>query len=190
MRKLVFFCYSAWLLCIAALIVGIWLMYHGIPLEQPLEIIGGLCSIVLVPFILHIAGGFTIINTNDIMVKQTLFRKPYMVSKEEIREIIICQREFNSKRREYQLANVIKANSNKGIILGCGGNTLRVLIKTLNVPVDFKEPNMSCLLNVKLLLQKGPLTRVKAERLKEKFHLSQKFFDKYYVEPNNNTISN
>lgn len=183
MRKVVFFSYSAWLFSIVFLGVGIWLMYDGIPLEHPLEIIGGLCGILLAPFILHIAGGFTIINANDIIVKQTLFSKPYTVSKDEISEIIVCQREFNSKRREYRLENIVRANSNKGVVLGCGGHTLRALIKTLGVPVDFKEPNLSCLLSAKLLLQKGQLTRVKAERLKEKFHLSQKFFDKYYAEP-------
>lgn len=190
MRKIAIYGIFSLLFCMVCLVLGIWFVYHGITIERPYEIIGGFCFVILSIIFINVCGGFTVVDTDQILVRQKLSHKTSIIPKEGITKICICYRFRNQERHEYRYANVIRANTYKGAILGCGCHALRLLIKELNVPVDFKEPTISCLPNVKLLLQKGQLTRVKAERLKEKFHLSQKFFDKYYVEPNNDTISN
>ena len=77
----------------------------------------------------------------------------------------------------------VRANSSKGPILGVGSNIIRGLTKILNVPVILIDIDITYLFAARTLLQKGQLTRVKAERLKEKLHIPQKLFDKWYVEP-------
>ena len=79
---------------------------------------------------------------------------------------------------------VYKVNSKDGAIIGTGYHVLKYLLKSgLDVPVDFESVYINLLFCVKLLLQKGQLTRTKAKQLKEYFHIPQTYFDKWYSEP-------
>ena len=182
-RKLVMFSLFAWLCGLGCIAICIWFMHRGINTESPFDIIGGLAGILIGIGVLHFAGGYIIIFDDRIYVRQKLFHKAFVVYKDEIKSICISTIKFDYRKRDYSRTNFLFANNKKGPIIGAGFMTLRVLIKDLGVPINLHEVPVNLLPNVKLLLQKGQLTRVKAERLKEKFHIPQKLFDKWYVEP-------
>ena len=178
----------AYLISVASLPLGIYALSCGIVKQEVGLIVLGALLIINFPLAINMFGGYIVIDSEKITFKKFLFKKSSHVPLDSIKEIYTCV-EHHEMTTRFQVST-IRANSSKGAVIGMGAIHLRTLIKILNVPVNIHETSFFLLPNVKLLLQKGQLTRVKAERLKEKFHLSQKFFDEYYVEPNNNTISN
>ena len=113
------------------------------------------------------------------LVKRNIRYKEVQIKLSEIEKIYITMAAYNTRSEV-----VYKVNSKDGAIIGTGYHVLNYLLKSgLDVPVDFELVYITLLFSVKLLLQKGQLTRVKAERLKEKLHIPQKLFDKWYVEP-------
>ena len=171
----------AYLISLASLPLGVYALSCGIVKQEVGLIVLGILLIINFPLAINMLGGYIIIDSEKITIRKFLFKKSSEVPLDGIKEIYACVEHLERTTR-FQVS-IVRANSSKGAIIGMGAIHLRSLIKTLNVPVNIHETSFFLLPNVKLLLQKGQLTRVKAERLKEKFHIPQKLFDKWYVEP-------
>lgn len=183
MRRIVIFSISAWVISLALVAIGMFFMCDGIIQQSPIAIVGGFAGIAIGVVVCNLMGGFIINKKNEVIVKQILSKKYSVVSKESITKLCVSEQKFNYQKRDFSRTNLIRANSSKGPAMGAGMWVLRALVNDLNVPVDLQVIPLNILPLSKFLLQKGQLTRVKAERLKEKFHIPQKFFDKWYVEP-------
>ena len=171
----------AYLISLAFLPLGIYGLSRGIVKQDTGLIVLGALLIVAFPLVINMFGGYIVVDSEKIKIRKFLFSKTCEISLDSIREIYVCVEHLERTRR-FEIS-MVRANSSKGAIIGMGSIHLRSLIKVLNVPVNVREASLFLLPNVKLLLQKGQLTRVKAERLKEKLHIPQKLFDKWYVEP-------
>ncbi|MBR2918652.1 MAG: hypothetical protein IKC29_01160 [Clostridia bacterium] len=113
------------------------------------------------------------------LVKRNIRSKEVQIKISEIEKIYITMAAYNTRSEV-----VYKVNSKDGAIIGTGYHVLNFLLKSgLDVPVDFELVYITLLFSVKLLLQKGRLPISKAKQLKEYFHIPQKLFDKWYVEP-------
>lgn len=171
----------AYLISLASLPLGVYALSCGIVKQEVGLIVLGILLIINFPLAINMFGGYIIIDSEKITIRKFLFKKSSEVPLNSIKEIYACVEHLEMTTRFE--SSIMRANSSKGAIIGMGAIHLRSLIRILNVPVNIHEMSFFLLPNVKLLLQKGQLTRVKAERLKEKFHIPQKLFDKWYVEP-------
>lgn len=181
-KRLILFSLINWIGYIMLACVGICGIYFGVVKEQYAYLIAGVVGLPACIKLLDIFGGYAVVDKDNVKTKRRLHQKYSIVKREGIKCLYVCYNK-SIDHSKYGWVMTVRANSSKGPILGVGSNIIRGLTKILNVPVILIDIDITYLFAARTLLQKGQLTRVKAERLKEKLHIPQKLFDKWYVEP-------
>lgn len=131
--------------------------------------------------VLYSCSGNIIIKEQSIVFKEKWFKQEVVISKYGIKKIFVNVEDFGDRDGGLTM----RADSATGPIIGRGAHCLRALVSDLKIPVKVKEPDIHLLSYFVFifLLKKGQLTKNSANRLKEYFHIPQKLFDKWYVEP-------
>ena len=181
-KKFVPFYISPQILAIIGLLVGSYLAYRFWDPTRDIRCIMAVLLVILVTVSsvhgFRKAYGYILVDDQSITIKLNASETKQIISKYGIHELYILDEAY---KRIYS-RRTIRINSSSGPIIGVGHFCIRLLVKDLGVPVKVKEPGVCLWPSVVFLLKTGQLNKNSAKLLKERFHIPQKLFDKWYDE--------
>ena len=182
-KKFAPFYISPQILAIIGLLVGPYLAYRFWEPTRDIRCIMAVLLVILATFssayILRKAYGYIWVDDQSITIKLNASETKQLISKYGIHELYILDEAYDRIHRR----TAIRINSISGPIIGVGHFCIRLLVKDLGVPVKVKKPFICLLPSVVFLLKTGQLNKNSAKLLKERFHIPQKLFDKWYIDP-------
>lgn len=168
---------------IICFLVGPYLAYRFWDPTRDIRCIMAVLLVILATFssayIFRKAYGYILVDDQYITIKLGTTETKQIISKYGIHELYIVDEPYDRKYSRTE----IRINSRSGPIIGVGHFCIRLLVKDLGVPVKVKEPAIGLWQSAVFLLKSGQLNKNTAKLLKERFHMPQKLFDKWYVEP-------
>ena len=181
-KKFAPFYISPQIVAIIGILAGLYVAYRFWDPTRDIRCIMAVLLVILATFssayIFRKAYGYILVDDLSITIKLGT-AETKKISKYGIHELYIVDEAYD---RIYTRTE-IRINSRSGPIIGVGHLCIRLLVKDLGVPVKVKEPAIGLWQSAVFLLKSGRLNKNSAKLLKERFHIPQKLFDKWYVDP-------